>query len=364
LKKTILQLLALVVLVCGVTVGSHGQNAIPSSLSNLPEADTLIYINSQRILNEAAPRLLPEKELAEMRKVFTDVKQHAGIDPSKIEYVVIAVRFRKPTADLNFMPPEFLAMASGDFSADSLIVLARLAAGNKLRDESYSTKTLSLLTIDPIAQEAEKNPLLKSFSEIGIVPLNLTTIAVGTTAYLKAAVDASDGHGRISTESLNSLLRDPAVLVSIAGSPLTSFSKSFGLLGTETNPRSSRCETKFGDFYAAVTMDATNFMLRGALNADNPDTAKIIHNLVGALVRQAISSVPDKTAQAVLSNISITPQDHEIVLRGDVSQQTVLSFIKQQMAPKPATATKATAVTEPTVKKPVVRKRRRASSRP
>ena len=363
MKKAILQLLALVVLLCATITASLGQNPVPNSLASLPEADTLIFINTQRILNEAAPRLLPEKELAGMRKAFTDAKQHAGVDPSKVDYVVLAVRFRKPTADLSFMPPEFLAVASGDFSADSLITLARLAAGGKLRDETYGAKTLGLITIDPIAREAEKNPLLKSFSEIGIVPLNPTTIAVGTTAYLKAAVDASAGQGRISTESLNSLLRDPTALLSVAGSPLTSFSKSFGLLGTETTPRPSRCDIKFGDFYAAVTMDATNFMLRGALNADNPDTAKIIHNLVGSLLRHAISSVPDKTAQAVLSNISVTPQEHEIVLRGDVSQQTVLSFIKEKMAPKPAKATVVAPAAEPAVKKPV-RRRRRPSSKP
>ena len=43
---------------------------VPVGLANFPDADTLMYINSQRILNEAAPRLMPEKELAEMCKVF------------------------------------------------------------------------------------------------------------------------------------------------------------------------------------------------------------------------------------------------------------------------------------------------------
>lgn len=362
MKRTILHLLALVVFVCALSTGSQAQNPIPSSLSNLPEADTLIYINPQRILNEAAPRLMPEKELAEMRQAFTEVKQRAGVDPSKIDYIVIAVRFRKPTAELTFMPPEVLAVASGDFSAASLIVLARLAAGGKLRDEAYGGKTLGLFTIDPIAKAAEKNPILKSLSEIGIAPVNETTIGIGTTAYLKAAIDANAGQGRISTESLNSLLRDPSALVSVAGSPLTSFTKSFGLLGTEATARPSPCETKFGDFYAAVTMDATNFMLRGALNADNPDTAKIVHSLVGGLLRQAVSSVPDKTAQAVLNNISVTPQEHEIVLRADVPQQTVAGFIKEQMAPRPPATTKAAVA--PPAKKPVVRQRRRPSRKP
>ncbi|MFN2500229.1 MAG: hypothetical protein ABR557_14195, partial [Pyrinomonadaceae bacterium] len=102
---------------------------------------------------------------------------------------------------------------------------------------------------------------------------------VGTPGYLRAAIDAGDGKERISTETLNSLVRDPNALLSIAGAPWHAFAKSFGMLGTEANARDPRCNSKIGDFYIALTMDATNFMLRGASNADNPDTAKIISKL-------------------------------------------------------------------------------------
>jgi hypothetical protein len=172
-----------------------------NSLSSLPEADTLIFINPQRILNEAVPKLMPEKQVAEMRSTLNEIKQNVGVDPSKVEYVVVALRFRKPSADLNFMAPEVMIVAGGDFSADSLLLLARMASGGKLRDEKYGTKTLSLMTIDPLVKQAEKNPILKSYSELGIISLNATTIAAGTPAYLKAAVDAEEGRGRISSES-------------------------------------------------------------------------------------------------------------------------------------------------------------------
>ncbi|MBA3572695.1 MAG: hypothetical protein H0W34_12175, partial [Pyrinomonadaceae bacterium] len=189
---------------------------VPGSLAALPEADTLIFINSRRILNEAALRLMPEKALADMRKTFAEMKQFAGVDPSNVDYIVVAVRFRKPTAELTFMLLEFMAVASGDFSSDSMMVLAKMASEGKLRDEKYGAKTLGLMTIGPIAKEAEKNPILKSFSEVAVVPLNATTIAVGSTAYLKAAIDAEEGNKRISSESLNSLLRDPSALISMA----------------------------------------------------------------------------------------------------------------------------------------------------
>ena len=317
---------------------ANATTQLVNSLSNLPEADTIIYINPQRILNEVVPKFMPAKDVEGMRKAFEDARKSAGVDPTKVDYIVIAVRFRKPTGDLNFQPPEFLAVASGDFSADSLLVLARMASQGKLRDEKYGTKTLGLMTIDPVVKMAEQNPFLKSFTEVGIVSLTANTIAVGTPNYLRAAIDAGDGKDRISADALNSLVRDPNALISVAGAPWQSFAKSFGMMGTETTARTPRCESKLGDFYVALTMDATNFMLRGVSNADNPDTAKIISRLYSGLLGYATQSIPDPTAQSLLKNIAITAEGDEVLLRADVPQQMIVDLIQQQMN-KPAAST-------------------------
>lgn len=338
---------------------SPASQALATSLSNLPDADTLIFINPQRLVNDLAPKIMPAKDLAEMRKGFEEAKKFAGVDPSKIEYIVIAIRFQKPTADLNFQPPQGLVVASGDFSADSLMVLARMASQGKLREEKYGNKTLGLMTFDPIAKEAEKNPMLKGFSEIGVVPLTANSIAAGTPGYLRAAVDAIDGKERISVETLNSLVRDPNVLISIAGRPWHSFAKSFGMLGTETNARAARCDSKIGDFYAALTMDANNFMLRGAMNEDNPDTAKIVSNLISGLLGYATSSIKEPTAQALLKNLVIAPQGDEVMIRADFPQDIVIKMIQEQMKPKQAEAPK-TGTKEPAKRTP---RRRRTTSR-
>jgi hypothetical protein len=76
-------------------VNSTTQN-IAAALASLPEADTLIYINPRRILNDALPRVLPASDLAELRKGLEDVKKDAGVDLSNLDYVVVAMRFRKP----------------------------------------------------------------------------------------------------------------------------------------------------------------------------------------------------------------------------------------------------------------------------
>ena len=326
---------------------------VAASLASLPEADTLVYMSPRLILNEAAPRVMPEKELGEVRNGLAEMKKNVGVDPGNIDYVVIQTRFKKPTADLSFSLPEFMAVTGGDFSADELMVFIKQTAKEKLREEKYGSKRLSIFTIDDVAKQAEKTPLLKSLSEVAIVALNGNTIAAGTTAYIKAAIDAGEGKGRISADLLNSVMRDPNALVSIAGSPWTAFAKTFALLGTENNPRAPRCDSRLGDFYAAITMDATSFKFRGAMNADNPDTAKIIKSLLSSLLQQAAEFNKDKNAQAVLSSLVITPTDTEVLVQAEVSQQAVADFIKEQSAPKkqavaPAVVAKPAAPTKPT----------------
>ena len=337
---------------------SPATQAVINSLANLPEADMLVYFNPQRILNEALPKFLPAKDIEGMRKGFEEMKTKAGVDPTKLDYLVMAIRFRKPTADLNFQSPEFMVVSSGDFSADSLMTLARTVSQGKLRDEPYGSKTMGVMTIDPIAKEAEKNPFLKSFTEIAVAALNGNTLAAGTPGYLRAAIDAGEGKGRISTEALASLVRDPNALVSLAGSPWGSFAKSFGMHGTETTPRTPRCESKIGDFYAALTMDATNFMVRGVSNADNPDTARILANLYFGLLQFATKSVPDASARSLLAGIAVTAEGDEVLVRASFPQQMILDLIKKQMKPKQA-ATSVQAMPKADVPaKPAVKKRR------
>ena len=336
------------------TIQALAQNP-HTALSTLPEADTLIYISPQRILNEAAPRVMPPAELTKMRGAFAELKQAAGIDPASVEYIVLALRFNKPASDLSFVAPDVMLVIGGDFSSDSLMTLGQLYLQDKVRVEKYGSKSITLMKIDPVAAEAEKTPLLKPYSEMGVVPLTANSLAVGNLRYLKSAIDAAEGNGRISAAALESLLRDPNALISASGTPLASFAKSFGMMGLENTSRESRCDTSFGNFYAAVTMTGTSFSLRGAMNADNPDTAKIIQNLVWGLMQQGINAVPDKEAQSMLKALKMTARDNEIVVEADVPDKVVADLVKSVTAPPVVKI----ADPKPAPKRPVRRKRTR-----
>src|SRR2546427_12750338 len=104
MKKTITILAAaLIVAVLALSADVLAQNslitdaaahqAIVSSLSNLPDADELIYISPHRVLTEAAARVLPDADLAKLRANLSDGKKQTGIDPANIGFVVFQVRF-------------------------------------------------------------------------------------------------------------------------------------------------------------------------------------------------------------------------------------------------------------------------------
>ena len=349
MKLKLLSLTAIAVLALAPKAFAQNPQA---ALANLPEADVLIYVSPQRILNEAAPRVMDPAELAKARAAFADMKKGAGIDPSSVEYLVLAVRFHKPAADLSFVAPDVMAVVGGDFSSDSLMTLAQLSLQDKVRVEKHGSKSIALMKIDPIAAQAEKHPILKPLSEIGAVPLSANSFAIGNLRYLQSAIDAAEGTGRINPAALASLMRDPNALIAASGAPLPSLAKSIGLMGLENTTREARCDTRFGDFYAAVTMTGTNFSVRGAMNADNPDTAKIINNLLSLLMQQGISSIPDKNAQTILQALKMFAKDNEIVWEADIPEKTVADFIRSSAAKKDEPATSAP-------KRPVRKKRTR-----
>lgn len=327
-----------------------------TSLANLPEADVLIYVSPQRVFNDLIPKVMPAAEVLKLQASFADMKRAVGVDPATIEYVVFALRFHKPAADLSFVAPDVMAVVGGDFSSESLLTLAQLTLQDKVVTQKHGSKTVAMMKVDEIAMEAEKNPLLKPFIEVGAVALTPNSLAIGNLRYINSAVEAEDGTGRIKAETIQSLLRDPNVLMAASGAPLVSFARSFGLFGTETAPREGQCESTFGNFYAAVTMAGANYSLRGAMNADNPDTAKIITGLLSGLMKQGISAVPDKDAQTILQSLKLTAKDSEVMIEADVPAQMIADLVKEQSKPRAA-------ATSPAPKKPVKRPTRRTKRR-
>ena len=73
------------------TLSAHTSSPQSAStlLSSLPEADTIIYASPQRVLNDAAPKVISPTELAKLRASFVDIKKNLGVDPASIDVVAV-----------------------------------------------------------------------------------------------------------------------------------------------------------------------------------------------------------------------------------------------------------------------------------
>lgn len=319
---------------------------VNDSLSMLPESEMVFFVNAPRIINDAMPRLLPDKDYQEMRKGLDGIKAFTGVDLKNMEYLVLAMRFNKPTGGKIYPLPEAMFAARGDFDAKALLNMAMTFSEGKLREEAYGTHTLNILKLDDVSKDASKNPFGAAFAEIALTTLDANTIAIGNSAYIKAALDAADGRGRIKPELIASLMRDPGALISIDGSPLMAFARSFGLRIAEN--KDPNCMTRFGDFHTAITMDAQNFKLMSALNADNPETAGIIKNMLAGVFQQTKGMIPDKNAQTFFDQMKVIIEGSEILVEASIPQETAAKYVREMLAPKPKTSaaaieTKATA---------------------
>jgi hypothetical protein len=107
--------------------------------------------------------------------------------------------------------------------------------------------------------------------------------------------------------------------------------------------------------------------MRGAMNADNPDTAKIIANLLTSLIntedfqkgfKSGVSQIPEKAAAAVLQSFKLTARESEVVLAVDFPLETLAEMVREQSKPKDAASSSAPATKKPATRRPTTRKRR------
>ena len=91
------------------------------------------------------------------------------------------------------------------------------------------------------------------------------------------------------------------------------------------------------------------------MNADNPDTAKIINNLLTFVMQQGIGAVPDKQAQSILQSVKMSARENEVVWEADIPEKVVADYLKA--APAVAPSPPNPAATKPKPRRPVRKKR-------
>lgn len=318
------------------------------ALTNFPESQAVLYINARRLINEAAPAVVPAEPL---NKALADAKQF--IDLNGLEYVIAGARFK---GDISVKQmPEFLLIMRGNFSADALLSGARMLGQEMHTQETVGTKTLNLFTFNKSAPDAagggagKQNSKKFPIDQIAAVAIDANTIAVGIPAYLRDAIDDSGAHPRLKPELIELALRDANTLVSLTSDIPPGMSKHLPPMGAATGAEVKRMIDAVRQLQLAVNMQPSTFGVQSIIRMDTAENAAALNGLinmgVGLFKDQlqkdlqkagASASAKDDTANTlkVLETLTNAARDNEVELNVTFQQAALAETLKRQFAAK------------------------------
>lgn len=311
----------------------------PPDLSSLPDADLLVYVNPPKILKDGMPRFVPDKQMADLRSSIDTLKKVLKVHIDQINYLVFAMRVRKPVGAEPMPLPEFLVVIKGGVTIETMAQVM-LLGGPNARSEKYGTHDVITFTIKDLAKMSEQMPIVGSYSELAISSMQDGSYVAGNTGFVRAAIDAEEGRGRLNADAARSITRDPDSLISINGSVVSGVARGLALIGAD---RAGGCDclNHLGQMYAAIKLTPGGVRMTGAVNADNPETAGIVNKMINFLLQQVKNFAPDEQTKQVLEAMKISVEGNEVVGSAEVTEETVRKMLEKQTAPAkvPASAT-------------------------
>lgn len=347
---------ALAVLALSAAASAQGLVDARAALTGFPESQAVLFVNARRITTEALPRLLPK---ADYDKLIAQSRQ-VGFDVRDVDYLAAGIRFADPSQPAGI--PEVLLVARGRFSAHALLTLARGLAGTQKvqpREENYSGRTLFIFelpsTPPAVGEGAGEGGAVKFqpmlFKEVAAVAFDDNTLMVGVPAYVRAAVDAAGGQGRLKTTLVDLAARDPQALWSLTAELPENLPQYAQKMGLPQNEEVNRVLGWLKQVSLSNGMDALNVTLRAAVLTDNPEHASALSGLarmgLTALESAAENEIAKKRAkpaearqaqialQAIRGFVNET-DGSTVVLGASMPRAALAEIIQKEFVKKPA----------------------------
>lgn len=358
------RLLLPLALLFALTQTAAAQTDLRAALSGQPDSQAVLYINAHRIVNDVLPRVMPPADYAKM----LSEAQKVGFDARGIDYVAISARLADPAPANNL--PEFVVVIRGNFNADTLLSLGRVAAGAQNispRSETYGSKTLEIIDLESLNKkpggtgsgtgeggEAPPAPKPMPYPEIAVMALDANTIVAGVPAYVRAVVDAAGGRGALKSSMVDLAAREPQALWSLTVEPPPVLVDYLHKVGAPSNKEFDQMIDWVKQVSLAQGMDALNYTLSASVLTDAPEHASAFSGLVRmgllagqtALSSEAAKQTPKhkdyaktRAALDVIKSFINRTEGNTLLLSLSVPQKTVHDLVKKERAGSKVTTT-------------------------
>jgi hypothetical protein len=325
----------------------------------------VLYVNAHRIIHEVLPRVMPPAEYAKMLAEA----QKVGFDARGIEYVTVGARLADPPPANNL--PDFVVVIHGNFNADTLLALGRMAAGAQNvtpRRETYGSKTLEIIDLESLNKKPEATdvpdgqgdakPKPMPYPEVAVMALDANTLVAGVPSYVKSLVDAAGGRGALKPSMIDLASRDPQALWSLTVEMPPTLLDYLHKAGAPANKETDQMISWVKQVSLAQGMDTLNYTMNASVLTDAPEHASAFSGLIRmgllaaqtALNSEAAKQTPKhknyaqtRAALNALKTFVNRTEGNTLLLSVSVPQKTVHALVKKEMAPtraKPTTTTR------------------------
>ena len=302
-------------------------NAPSNIASYLPPSDAIAVIDVKRALNETLPSILgsdPAK-LAQAKAEVEKFKTRTGIDPRTFDRVVIGIRYAYPTEKTTKL--EAVAIAHGNFDAKAVTAAARAAANGKVREEKYRGATMTIIDVN------DQMKLLGLWDmrvgELAICTLDSNSLAFGTPANVRAAIDAGK-KGRAPADLVSLATRDSNSVMGFAAN----FSPELLAKFDVGNDTLAKDVGSIKQAYGSIGSAQSDVTLTLVARTDSADAAKNLGDTVeglrqlGSLFTGRMAQPRKALAESALNNLKVTARGNELEIRTQVAAANLAALMK------------------------------------
>ncbi|HEX8139836.1 MAG TPA: hypothetical protein VF544_19915 [Pyrinomonadaceae bacterium] len=299
-----------------------------SLLPSLPASDVAMFVDVEKVLNDALPRALAgdKARLAQINSEIDSFKTRYGIDARQFERVAVALRFNNRSQPV--VTADTVSLAQGRFNAGAMIAAARLAMKGKYREQKYGGQTIYTFSINDRVKWL--GLLNMRVSDVSIVALDSNTLALGDLNLVQAAIDAHGGRGRISPELVQMATRRGDAILGFAATVPSYVSQNVGF----DNEEISKSIQSIRQAYGSIGTTATGFDMLMVARTERPEQAKNLEDSFAALKQFSsfiIAQLPadkGKLAQNVVDNMKVTTEGNDLQIRLEVAQTDIASLVR------------------------------------
>jgi hypothetical protein len=330
------------------------------ALATFPDSQAVLFVNAHRLVNDVLPRLMPP---ADYQKMLSE-SQKVGFDVRGLQFAAAGVRFNDSAPAGT--PPDFVIVVKGNFNADSILALGRIAMAAQnmqSREETYGSKSIEIINTDPIAKQmgvggAEGadgtgnggKPKANPYPELAITALDSNTLVAGVPGFVRSAVDAAGGRGGLNAQMLGLASQDPNTIWGITAELPPNLVEMAHKYGVPPNAQFDQMVGWVKQLNISMGTTALDYTMSVAVMTDQPEHASAFSGLIrmgqafaeNAMREEASKKTGKDAAQAraalgVLTSAVNRTEGNTLILRVSVPQKTVVSLINEQRAKsKPA----------------------------